>query len=63
MKDDVYPSIYFAYFYFALLLGGALYFCVRSIRHGYWGCDSEAAKYRMLEDEEAFTGEHDEQSE
>ncbi len=52
MQDYVYPSIYFSYFLFALLAGGALYFFFRSIRHGYWGAESERAKYRMLHDEE-----------
>ncbi|MGE0885905.1 MAG: cbb3-type cytochrome oxidase assembly protein [Blastocatellales bacterium] len=52
MRDYVYPSIYFAYFYFFLLLVGALYFFFRSIKHGYWGKDSEEPKYRMLEDDE-----------
>jgi len=53
MRDYVYPSIYFAYFYFVLLLAGALYFFFRSIRHGYWGKQSEEAKYRMLEDDDS----------
>jgi len=52
MKDYVYPSIFFAYFYFFLLLIGAIYFLVRSIKHGYWGSKSEEAKYRMLEDDD-----------
>jgi hypothetical protein len=63
MKDYVYPSIYFAYFYFFLLLGGAIYFCLRTIKHGYWGRNSEVAKYRMLEDDElAATGENNERA-
>lgn len=53
MRDYVYPSIYFAYFYFFLLLAGALYFCFRSRKDGYWGKESESAKYRMLEDDDA----------
>lgn len=57
MRDYVYPSIFLAYFYFFLLLAGALYFCLRSIKHGYWGRDSEVAKYRMLEDEDNATPE------
>ncbi len=51
MNDYVYPSVFFAYFLFLLLMAGALYFFVRSFRDGYWGRDSEAPKYRMLEDE------------
>jgi len=51
MTDYTYPSVYFSYFFFALLAGGAVYFCVRSIKAGYWGRDSEEPKYRMLDDE------------
>lgn len=57
MRDYVYPSVFFAYFYFFLLLAGAIYFCIRSARHGYWGPESEEAKYRMLQDEDATTEE------
>ena len=49
--DYVYPSIFFSYFLFFLLLFGALFFFIRSFRHGYWGKGSEDPKYRMLEDE------------
>lgn len=52
MRDYVYPSVYFAYFYFFLLMVGALFFFLRTRRDGYWGSRSEEAKYRMLEDEE-----------
>ena len=51
MRDYSYPSVYFAYFYFALLLVGAIFFFVRSIKHGYWGEESEEPKYRMLDDD------------
>ena len=51
-QDYVYPSIYFSYFLFALLAGGALYFFVRSLKHGYLSHDSEEPKYRMMHDEE-----------
>ncbi len=51
MNDYTYPSVYFSYFLFFLLAAGAVYFCVRSIKDGYWGRDSEEPKYRMLEDE------------
>lgn len=52
MKDYVYPSIFFAYFYFLILLIGAIYFMIRTIRHGYWGSRSEEPKYRMLRDDD-----------
>jgi len=51
MHDYVYPSIFFSYFLFAILLGGAVFFCVRSIKDGYWGRDGEEVKYRMLKDD------------
>ena len=49
MSDYVYPSIFFAYFYFFLLVCGALFFFIRSFKDGYFGRDSEEAKYRMLD--------------
>jgi hypothetical protein len=51
MHDYVYPSIFFSYFLFFILLGGAIFFCVRSAKDGYWGRDGEEIKYRMLKDE------------
>jgi hypothetical protein len=52
MSDYTYPSVFLAYFLFLLLGGGAVFFFVRSLRHGYWGRGSEEPKYRMLSDEE-----------
>lgn len=52
MSDYTYPSIFFAYFLFLLLVAGALFFFLRTIKQGYWGCHSEDPKYRMLHDEE-----------
>jgi len=51
MSDYTYPSVYFSYFLFVLLAGGACYFFFRSTKDGYWGKDSEEPKYRMLEDD------------
>jgi hypothetical protein len=56
MNDYTYPSVYFAYLFFALAALLALYFFLRSFRDGYWGPDSEQPKYRVLEDDEPFTG-------
>ncbi len=50
--DYVYPSIYFAYFFFAIMAGLALYFLVRSWRDGYFDAKGEEIKYRMMEDDE-----------
>jgi len=52
MHDYVYPSIFFSYSLFFLFVIGAAFFLVRSVKHGYWGKDSEEAKFRMLEDDE-----------
>jgi hypothetical protein len=52
MRDYVYPSVFFAYFYFLILLVGAVFFFVRSFKDGYWGRDGEEVKYKMLEDED-----------
>ncbi len=52
MRDYGYPSVFFAYFFFALLVAGALFFLIRSVKDGYWSEKSEDAKYRMLEDED-----------
>lgn len=52
MNDYTYPSIYFAYLFFALMFGLAAYFFVKTLRDGYWGEKSEDAKYRMLQDQD-----------
>lgn len=55
MRDYGYPSVFFAYFFFALLVAGALFFLIRSVKDGYWSEKSEEAKYRMLEDDDEMT--------
>ncbi len=52
MRDYVYPSIFFSYSLFFLFVIGAAFFLIRSAKHGYWGKNSEDAKYRMLKDDE-----------
>ena len=52
MHDYTYPSVFFAYFLFLLLGGGAAFFLIRSLKDGYLGKDSEEPKYRMLEDDD-----------
>ncbi len=52
MNDYTYPSIYFAYLFFALMFGLAVFFFVKSVRDGYWGEKSEEAKFRMLQDQD-----------
>jgi hypothetical protein len=57
MNDYTYPTIYFSYFLFALLAGGAVYFFFRSVKDGYLGPNSEEPKYRMLRDDDNETNE------
>ena len=56
MTDYTWPSVYFAYFFFAICLVLAVYFFLRSWRDGYWGKDSEAVKYRLFDDEDCGAG-------
>jgi len=51
MNDYTYPSIYFAYLFFGLMFGLAVFFFVKSFRQGYWGKGSEDAKYQMFQDD------------
>jgi len=50
--DYTYPSVYFAYLFFFLSFGLAVYFFIRSRRDGYWGEKGEDAKYQIFEDDE-----------
>ena len=56
MNDYSYPSVFFSYFLFFVFFAGGVFFFFRSLRHGYFGAESEEAKYRMLEDEESHHG-------
>ena len=51
MGDATYQSVFFSYFLFVLLAGGALFFFIRSLKDGYLGPNSEEPKYRMLRDD------------
>jgi hypothetical protein len=57
--DYTYPSVYFAYIFFAISLGLAVYFCVKSARDGYWGKHGEDIKFQMFEDDEPKRSSHD----
>jgi hypothetical protein len=48
MTDYTYPSVYFAYFFFFLSLGVALFFFFRSFRDGYFGKNAEEVKYQVF---------------
>jgi hypothetical protein len=52
MNDATYVSVFFSYFLFFLLAGGAAFFFVRSLKDGYLGGHSEEPKYRMLQEDE-----------
>jgi hypothetical protein len=49
--DYTYPSVVFAYLFFTLMLGLAVFFFLKSFKDGYWGKDSEEVKRRMMEDD------------
>ena len=51
MNDYSYPSVYFAYLFFAILFGLALYVFARTFRDGYWGAHAEDIKYRLFDQE------------
>ncbi|MGA2116546.1 MAG: hypothetical protein ABSH56_17545 [Bryobacteraceae bacterium] len=51
MRDYTWPSVFFAYFFFALSLALGLYFLFRSRHDGYWGKDGEKVKYQVFQDE------------
>jgi hypothetical protein len=48
--DYTYPSIFFSYFLFFLFLVGGIYFCIRSLKRGYWGKDAEDVKYHVFDE-------------
>ena len=50
MIDYTYPSVYFAYLFFMLMAGLALFFFLRSYKDGYFDERGEEAKYQMLQD-------------
>ncbi|HTS60700.1 MAG TPA: hypothetical protein VMH28_01680 [Candidatus Acidoferrales bacterium] len=51
MTDYTYPSVYFAYFFFAISAGVCLFFLVRSWKDGYWGDKGEEVKYQVFDEE------------
>jgi len=56
MTDYTWPSVYFAYLFFAISLGVGVYFFVRSWKDGYWGKDGEDIKYSVFDDADAGAG-------
>ena len=51
MNDYTWPSVYFAYFFFAICFGVAVFFFVRSWKDGYWDRSGEDVKWQVFEDE------------
>jgi hypothetical protein len=51
MNDYTWPSVYFAYLFFTICLGVAVFFFVRSWKDGYWKKDGEEIKYRVFDEE------------
>jgi hypothetical protein len=49
MRDYTWPSVYFAYLFFALSVALALFFFVRSWKDGYWGKEAEEIKFQVFE--------------
>ncbi len=50
MSDYTWPSVYFAYLFFALCFALAVFFFIRSWRDGYWGANAEDVKYQLFDD-------------
>ena len=50
MTDYTYPSVYFAYLFFAISAVVCLFFLVRSWKDGYWGKEGEDVKYQVFDD-------------
>lgn len=50
MSDYTWPSVYFAYLFFAICLGVAVFFFIRSWKAGYWTKESEDIKYQVFKD-------------
>ncbi len=52
MNDYTWPSVYFAYFFFALCFLLAVFFFVRSLKDGYWSKQGEDVKYQVFGDDQ-----------
>lgn len=50
--DHTYPSVYFAYLFFALMAGLAVFFFAKTVRDGYWGKQGEDVKLQVFADDE-----------
>ena len=50
MRDYTWPSVYFAYLFFALSAGLTVFFFVRSWKDGYWKKEGEDVKFQVFEE-------------
>jgi hypothetical protein len=50
MTDYTWPSVYFAYLFFALSAVLTIFFFVRSWKDGYWGKEGENIKFQVFEE-------------
>lgn len=50
MADYTWPSVYFAYSFFVLMVALAAFFFVKTVRDGYWGERGEDVKFHMFDD-------------
>jgi hypothetical protein len=50
MRDYTWPSVFFAYLFFALSAALTVFFFVRSWKDGYWSKSGEAVKYQVFEE-------------
>ncbi|HTS27611.1 MAG TPA: hypothetical protein VMH81_17165 [Bryobacteraceae bacterium] len=51
MNDYTWPSVYFAYLFFALCFFLAVFFFIRSWKDGYWSRDGEDIKYQLFDED------------
>jgi hypothetical protein len=49
MRDYTWPSVYFAYLFFALSAGLTVLFFVRSWKDGYWSKEGEDVKFHVFD--------------
>ena len=50
MNDYTWPSVYFAYLFFAICFALAVFFFIRSWKDGYWSKQGEAIKYQIFDE-------------
>jgi hypothetical protein len=51
MMDYTYPSVFFAYLFFALCAGLAAFFFAKTVKDGYWGARGEDVKYTVFDED------------